>query len=532
MIRPPYDDPVDFTRRWWPVLAALALGVTTTIWTLRAALAVSGGALVYGADDVYIEMALARTLASHGVWGVTPDAFAGVGTSLLWPLLLAAAFRLTVAEWWPLVFAAAASLGVVLASAMSLRRYVPPSVQAWLLLGVTGGVSLSALTMLGMEHPLQVAVTIVMASLAARMLAAGAPVAGGRMALQLACLAAVAVAVRYDTGALAVAVVLAAAVRRQWRVAACVAAGALVPALIFAGVATAHGWPLVPVTLEKARLVQMDLQSLTGWWQFAVRGPLGTLWRAPYLLALVIAAIALALRPLSAEHSDRDRECRVLLWLFLMVATAQLLFGLPAAQGDYRYDAWVVGLGVVATGAAAGLGGWPRRRSGQIGAAVVTLALVLHGVTLAGQSVENVRNHFSSGHQVGLLLRDAGLQPYPAVHELGAAAWLTGRPILDIEGLSTPDVRVARRNGDWTPARFSALAASLGTRVVVAYGVDDEADEVVPAGWLRVSEWRRDGGPLYVFLAADADTASALRHALKAFDARLPAGVTRVDGGW
>ena len=528
MIRPPYDGVVQFRQPWWPILPALALGAVMTFWTVRAAMAISGGVLVYGADDAYIEMALARTLAGHGVWGVTPDAFAGVGTSLAWPLLLAAAFRLLVADWWPLALASAASLGVVLVSAVALRRYVSPSWQALVLLGVTGGASLSALTMLGMEHPLQMMATIALACMAARGLAAGAPDTGARETLQLGCLAAVAVAARYDTAALVCGVVGVAMMRGQWRVAVGVAAGALLPALVYAGVAGAHGWPLIPVTLAKAPVAQMDLPALSGWWLLLVRGPLGTLWRAPYLLALMAAAVALVMRPLPA-HTDRDRECRVLLWLFLIAAVAQILFGLPAEYGDYRYDAWIVGLGVVATGAAAGLGGWPRRGPVWIAVILVAAPLTLHGVTLVGQSLENVRRHFSAGHQVGLFLRDAGLPAYPAVHELGAVSWLTGRPVLDLEGLSTPDVRIATQTGDWTPARFNALAAALGTRVAAAFGVEDEP---FPPTWRRVGEWWADGTLQYVFLAADTQTASDLRRTLEAFDARLPAGVTRVDAGW
>lgn len=529
MIRPPYDGVVQFRQPWWPILPALALGVVMTIWTVRAAMAISGGALVYGADDAYIEMSLARTLAGQGVWGVTPDAFAGVGTSLAWPVLLAAAFRLSVAEWWPLALAAAASLGVVLVSAVMLRRYVSPSWQVLVLVGVTGGVSLSALTMLGMEHPLQMVAAIALAHMAARLLAAGTPAPGAREVLQLGCLAALAVAVRYDTAALVCGVAGVAVVRGHWRMAAGVVAGALLPALIYAAVAGSHGWPLIPVTLAKTPVAQMDLHAVSGWWFLLVRGPLGTLWRAPYLLVLMAAAAMMLARRPATWHAAGGRECRVLLCLFLIAAVAQLLFGLPAAYGDYRYDAWIVGLGVVATGAAAGLGGWPRRGPAWIAVILVAAPLTLHGVALVRQSLENVRRHFNAGHQVGLFLRDAGLPSYPAVHELGAVSWLTARPVLDLEGLATPDVRIAAETGDWTPARFSALAAALGTRVAAAFGVDDEP---FPSSWRRVGEWWADGKLQYAFLAADTQAASDLRRALEAFDARLPGGVTRVDGGW
>ena len=46
---------------------------------------------MYALDDAYIHMAVARSLARHGVWGVTPYAFTSSTSSLAWPLLLALA---------------------------------------------------------------------------------------------------------------------------------------------------------------------------------------------------------------------------------------------------------------------------------------------------------------------------------------------------------------------------------------------------------------------------------------------------------
>ncbi|HEU0109005.1 MAG TPA: hypothetical protein VFT38_22670, partial [Vicinamibacteria bacterium] len=46
---------------------------------------------MYALDDAYIHMAVARSMAQHGVWGVTPYAFTSSTSSLAWPLLLALA---------------------------------------------------------------------------------------------------------------------------------------------------------------------------------------------------------------------------------------------------------------------------------------------------------------------------------------------------------------------------------------------------------------------------------------------------------
>src|SRR5262249_52497480 len=75
----------------------LALGLLVTALVVAATAVVSvhrgGGHFVYGLDDAYIHMTMARTFAQHGVWGIAPDRFASASSSPLWVLVLAAIDR-------------------------------------------------------------------------------------------------------------------------------------------------------------------------------------------------------------------------------------------------------------------------------------------------------------------------------------------------------------------------------------------------------------------------------------------------------
>ena len=68
---------------------------------------------VYPLDDAYIGMAIAKNLALHGVWGVSRYGFTSADSSLLFPLLMAAVYRIAgVNEVAPLAISWLAAVAV------------------------------------------------------------------------------------------------------------------------------------------------------------------------------------------------------------------------------------------------------------------------------------------------------------------------------------------------------------------------------------------------------------------------------------
>src|ERR1700704_5105194 len=84
------------TRGRFHVVAAWPLGVAFVFLFVllaaagRAMIQATHGHLVYPLDDTYIQLAIAKTLAAHGGWGVTRHEFSSAGSSLLWPWVMAA----------------------------------------------------------------------------------------------------------------------------------------------------------------------------------------------------------------------------------------------------------------------------------------------------------------------------------------------------------------------------------------------------------------------------------------------------------
>ena len=82
------------------MLSAIGLYLGLVGILLWVSLARTGGTFVYAQDDPYIHLALARTLADHGVWGIRPTEFTSASSSPLWTLLLAALWKLGAQAVW------------------------------------------------------------------------------------------------------------------------------------------------------------------------------------------------------------------------------------------------------------------------------------------------------------------------------------------------------------------------------------------------------------------------------------------------
>ena len=90
-------------RRFWPLLLVSAITLLATLagfqWAINRT-----DAFCYALDDSFIMMALAKNLAFHGVWGLTPHSFSSTASSPLFAVLLAG-FNLVLgpAIWVPLL---------------------------------------------------------------------------------------------------------------------------------------------------------------------------------------------------------------------------------------------------------------------------------------------------------------------------------------------------------------------------------------------------------------------------------------------
>jgi hypothetical protein len=144
------------------LIASIAILWITVATILVLSIRNNQGHIVYALDDAYIHMAIAKNFAQHGVWGITQYGFTSSSSSLLYTLLLSVIYFLFgVNEVTPLI------LNIIFATLSIcfifyiLRRNELNSLYIFIvLLSIIFFTPLPTLIFSGMEHTLQILISI------------------------------------------------------------------------------------------------------------------------------------------------------------------------------------------------------------------------------------------------------------------------------------------------------------------------------------------------------------------------------------
>jgi hypothetical protein len=521
--------------------AALVLYLGLTAILLWLSLARTGGEFVYAQDDPYIHLAMARTLAEHGVWGVRPYEFASASSSPLWTATLAGLWRLGVTTVW-VPFALNALFGCTLlvilwswlsrvshwAEPASAALAVSPAVLLSTIVVVT---PLPTLALVGMEHTLQVLLTVTFVWQCSTRLSTE------REAwLWPSAVAAAMVATRYESLFLIAAVSGLLLWQRRWRAALSLAVCASLPVLAFAWYSVSNGGLVLPNSVlmksvpSRFATVSSGLSAVLSDWV-----AVGALFRRPPQLVLTVGVLLCAML-VPAARLTRPQPALWVAGVFL--GTSVLHACLVKIEWFYRYEAYLITLGLVAMAGLIPLAEWPRgparRRRQPMHPAVIPL-LVLLGIPLGVRALGAlavtpgaVQNVYEQQVQLGRFIATHYAGRPVAVNDLGAVAWLSSSPILDVVGLATQEVADLKRHGTLDAAALERLASTRDIELVAVY--ESVFAPILPPGWVKVGEWTIANnvgvsGDTVAFFAPDADKAAALLRALDSFSRQLPRGV-------
>jgi hypothetical protein len=279
-------------------LVPTALYLLLVFCVLMAALRLTHGRLVYALDDTYIHMAIAKNLATHGVFGVTSHEFASASSSIVWPFLLAVLFKvLGPAVSVPLVAQIVIGIALLWVSADILKKAgVTSSAYACCVLcALVLALPMVTMTFVAMEHLLHALATLLFASIALNYLYARHDSRPPKI-LAVSLSAAALVSVRYEGAFLVAAAALLFVVEKKIAKAVVVSVSGAMPILLFGLYSKAHGGFFLPNSLL---LKRHALNSGT-----ILR--LLTLFRdSPDVYVLVVAALIL----LAWDTNANRRNC-------------------------------------------------------------------------------------------------------------------------------------------------------------------------------------------------------------------------------
>jgi hypothetical protein len=527
---------MQITKPHWPIFAAAGLLFVIVTVQLTLSIRKTQGHFVYALDDPYIHMAIARNFARHGVWGVTRYEFSSSTSSLMWTLLLAAAYLFTSSEYVPLIFNIACAI-VLLAVANSLLEPLSSPAKLSLLSCLVLLLPLSALIFSGMEHTAHIALSLPLVYTAASVIALEQISVPKRKLWLLLLLSALAPLVRYESLFLIFPAALLLGLRRRLRVAALVLLAALVPLTVYGLISWSYGSNFLPNPLVLKGSMPRD--GILPFLQQA----LFKLRSAPHLLFLLLLAVWFFL---GAKKSGGIGPAeRVLALIFILATVLHLLFA--GIGWFYRYEAYLVAIGIMITGQSVFRVLTGRKEDGTERGAkflrvTVTLALALiTGVLLLiransafGETIPAMKNIYEQQYQMARFLETYYSGEAVAANDVGAINFMSDVRCLDLWGLGSVEVTRAKLEGAFNTTKIAELAALHHVRIALLYSVWFQGDESLPESWIKVGQWTiREcvvcGYPTVSFYAVDTNEAERLKQNLQAFSAKLPADV--IQGG-
>lgn len=524
----------------WPLRIAsppghVRIALLTTLATLSVQVGLVaarlGGGFVYTLDDPYIHLALADQIV-RGHYGLMAGVAAAPSSSILYPFVLAVLSSIGLGEAGPLVVNIAATLASVALLATLAVEALPelatlgvvPS--ALLVLAASSCLNLSGVALTGMEHGLQVALTL------AWLLGARRFLCDGRIRPWWWACAVLLPLVRYEGAGLWLATVALLALRRRTRAGAALGLAGAVPLCAFSLFLHAQGLGWLPSSV----LVKSD--ASIGGVSFSDLGPaarvlatVGTNLLArggrPFLCAtLGVAWLVVRLR--RSPHAA-DRAPLVLALVALAVSAAQLSIGRIDGYTRYEVHALALDAAVLLIGfapdlrrLAAGRGRWA------LAAATAVALLVFEGnVERSWHAGSAAHDVYAQQHQMHRMAADL-YRGAVAVNDIGQVSYRNPYPVLDLWGLGSEETRLARR-ADPTGRWVADLVERHDVGLVMIY---DPWFPAVPPSWIPAARLSLDtppesvARPTVTFYATAPGRLARVEAAVDALGASLPDGVT------
>lgn len=483
----------------WPLIIALALLWIAIFTLLKDSLGMNQGIFLYVLDDPYIHMAMAKNFILHGVLGVDQYSFTSSSSSPLWILLLSSTYFLFgVSDLTPLVLNVIFATVAVLIAYLILKSYKLPSIYnlAFLLLFIFL-TPIPALVFTGMEHILHIVLTISFVFIAVRILFKDNSRSSDYYILLI--LAALLVAVRYESIFLVLTVTALLFIRKQFWKSLSLLGASIIPVLVYGIYSTSKGWFFLPNSLvTKTTFVENKIQifSIEGFFRF---------WdnfksiMSIHIFIPVTLALGILIYRLDKKKSIWDGPNLIII---IFIGTTLLHMILARIGWFYRYEAYLLALGIlaIAIGIDEYLPAIPKFDKKQIvkHLAVVLLIFLLffpmadRGYNSLKETPKASHNIYDQQYQMSLFINEYYSGDAVSINDVGVVNYYGNIKSVDLLGLSGLDVSKSILKGNYTVENMDHITRQNNVKVVIIYEdlFKNFLTGAVPSHWTKVGEWK------------------------------------------
>jgi len=528
--------------RYWPLAVALAAFITPVVIIEYHVLKATHGFFSYTFDDAFIHLSIAKNIAQHGIWSISPHEFTSASSSVLYPLLIAAVFKLSGPHTViPFVLNLLAAIGFLIVLHQWLRRQqLSPLRQVIVLLAVVFLVPLPVVVIYGMEHTLQLLACFlfVYAFAGALEKLRHSPAVAAELPWQVYLYGALAMAMRYESIFLVGLAVLLLLTSRRWLLAFQLGLVSLLPVLVFGLYSLYKGSYFMPNSV----LLKSTFPPLTtgGLFHFLTDDIFYRLYFVNTTAGGVVVQRLLIICPLLYLLWAKQLRGAYRYLLILLTANALLHLVFASTNAWFRYEAYLVGCTVPLLGVLAVkylppiMKTWgPTARGAFVFAgAVLFIPLLLrskYAFKIAGQGCINV---YEQQYQVARFVKKYYEKSPVALHDIGTVCYYSQGKHVDMVGLGNLEVTRAFLHHYATPGFFDWLTKKDSVPIAILY--DQAFTPSLLRRWNKVASWKIPrNATCYAdsisFYALTPDAVAELRTRLQAFKDSLPRDVVVKD---
>lgn len=523
----------------WPLLMGLFILWITIIWLLNGSLSINNGTFIYVLDDPYVHMAMAKNFVYHGVLGVDQYGFTSSSSSPLWILLLSTIyFAFGVNDLIPLIINVIFATITVLMAYLILNYYKLSSFYNLLFLLIFIFLTpIPALVFTGMEHLLQIILTLSFAFISAIMLSKEEY--GGLKLYLLIILAALSVAVRYENIFIIFIVAILFIMRKQLLNSISLLISGLIPVIVYGIYSSFMGWFFLPNSLiTKSTFVENKIQI------FSVDGIFRFLDNFKSIMSIhlfipVTLSLGILIYRLDKEKNGWNSP-NLLLIIFI---GAILLHMLLARVGwFYRYEAYLLSLGIlaIAVGIKEYLPSMLKVNKNQISKylAIILLIFLLffpiadRGYNSIKETPKASHNIYDQQYQMALFVKEYYSGNAVSLNDVGTVNYYADIKSVDLLGLSGLEVSKSILKGNYSIDDMDNLTRKNNVKVAIIY--EDLFKEYltggIPPQWVKVGEWKISNkitpfmDTVTIYAVDPGEEASLIKN-LKDFSHKLPRDV-------